>query len=139
MMKCSIRSGVFETNSSSTHGVCVTDNGIYHDFLDGKLIVSSNITDEQLVKLGLDRNKSYDPDEISDRIENDKDFREALEIDKYYKVDMKSMKCSMKELMFYHGLWTLDGLKDSGYSYKVDRTESPYGEEIVVIGYYGWA
>ena len=139
MMKCSIRAGVFETNSSSTQGVCVTDSGIYHDFLEGKLIVSSNITDEQLVKLGLDRNKSYDPDEIADKIENDKDFREALEIDKYYKLDMTTLKCSVKELMFYHGLWTLEGLKDSGYTYRVDETKSPNGENIVVIGYYGWA
>lgn len=138
-MKFTVRSDVFETNSSSTHGVCVTNNGVYHDFLDGKLIVSSSITDEQLNKLGLDRNEIYDPDEIANKIENDEDFREALEIDKYYKVDMESLKCSMKELMFYHGLWTLDGLKDSSYSYKVDRTKSPYGEEIVVIGYYGWA
>ena len=123
-MKFTVRSDVFETNSSSTHGVCVTNNGVYHDFLDGKLIVSSSITDEQLNKLGLDRNEIYDPDEIANKIENDEDFREALEIDKYYKVDMESLKCSMK---------------DSGYTYKVDRTESPYGEEIVVIGYYGWA
>ena len=138
-MKLTVRSGVFETNSSSTHGVCVTDSGVYHDFLNGKLIVSSNISDGQLEKLGLSRDRTYDPDEISDRIENDDDFREALEIDKYYKVDMESMKCSMKELMFYHGLWTLDGLRDSGYTYRVDETKSPNGEDIVVIGYYGWA
>ena len=138
-MKCSIRAGVFETNSSSTHGVCVTDNGIYKDFLNGKLIVSPNISDEQLSKMELDRNGTYDPEEIADKIENDEDFREALEIDRYYKVDMKSMKCSMKELMFYHGLWTLDGLRDSGYTYRVDGTKSPNGEDIVVIGYYGWA
>ena len=138
-MKCSIRVGVFETNSSSTHGVCVTNNEVYRDFLSGKLIVSSNISDEQLSKLGLSRSGTYDPGEIANKIENDKDFREALEIDKYYKVDMTTLKCSMKELMFYHGLWTLDGLKDSGYTYRVDETKSPNGEDIVVIGYYGWA
>ena len=139
MMKCSVRVGVFETNSSSTHGVCVTNNGIYKDFLNGKLIVSSNISYEQLSKLGLDRNETYDPEEIASRIESDEDFRESLEIDKYYKVDMTNLRCSMNELMFYHGLWTLDGLKDSGYSYRVDETKSPNGEDIVVIGYYGWA
>ena len=138
-MKFTVRSGVFETNSSSTHGVCVTDVDKYHRFLDGALIISSMVPDETLAKIGLSRDKSYDPDEIADKVENDEEFREAFEIDKYYKIDMESMKCSMKELMFYHGLWTLDGLKDSGYSYKVDRAESPNGEEIVVIGYYGWA
>ena len=124
---------------SSRPGVCVTDVDKYHHFLDGALIISSTVSDETLAKLGLSRDQSYDPDEIADKIESDEGFREALEIDKYYKVDMTTLKCSMKELMFYHGLWTLDGLKDSGYSYKVDRTESPYGEEIVVIRYDRWA
>ena len=138
-MKCSVRSGVFETNSSSVHGVCVTNHELYNDFLNGSLIISSQVSDDQLRKLGLSRNKSYNPDDIADKINNSDEFKEILGIDKYCEVDLSSMKCSMREFMFYYGLWTLDGLKDSKYLHKIDETKSPNGEDIVVIGYYGWS
>ena len=136
-MRSSIRLGVFETNSSSIHGVCITDSDIYSKFLDGKLIVSSDISDEKLEKLELSRAEAYDPDDIIERIKNEPEFRELLGIDRYYEMNMSYLKCTMKELMFYHGLWTLEGLKDSDYAYRIDETNSPDGDNIVVIGYYG--
>lgn len=139
-MKCTIRLNSFETNSSSTHGVCVANNDMYKKFLEGRLIISSEIPDDVLEEVGMDRFGDYDPDEIADRIRNDESFREKLDIDDYYISELSlSSRTTMEEIMFYHGLWTLKGLKDSHYIYRFNETKSPEGEDIVVLGYYGWS
>ena len=59
-MKVSIRTGVFETNSSSVHSCSICTEDIYKKFCDGELWIRQNGNDEYLpVDEAIEKNIEY--------------------------------------------------------------------------------
>lgn len=135
-MKITIRKGMFETNSSSTH-VCVLfkDNKEYQDFIDGKLWFGyfGNLLNMTL--------KPFDEIEIegikcAEIFEDLNNMDHAAFHEKYKDIipddevdDEESFKWYLKE---YYGYYSFDILHEE---YEENLTER---EEIKALCYTGW-
>lgn len=71
-MKVQIRRGVFETNSSSTHSLCIYDGSDWDRFKKGEMVIQYGAYDPKLVEV---------TDEIKDRIFNPDDDRYVYDYD----------------------------------------------------------
>lgn len=109
-----IRRGVFETNSSSTHSICICSKTDYEKFIAGELWYS-RWTDDLVTRQQInERIHKFFPDK------NMEDYTvEELEDDGFYSFDSYNEKISEWYEM-----------------YDVEYT-TPGGETIVAFGYYG--
>lgn len=117
-MKKTIRKGVFETNSSSTHSITICTSEEYKKFLNGELYVDYN-------------GHLYTLEQIEAKYE--KDNREWKE--KYGQNYANNIEHYMELAGFY------DYQKWEDYDYLEEYKESyttPNGEEIVAFGKYGY-
>ena len=134
-----IRQGVFETNSSSTHSLCICTKKEYEDFKDGKLSFNhyrDRLEDCNIPSNYMNRAKEYyeknktrfmlDWDNLSP--EDQKNYM-INEFDGSYKGDgIFKDNCTFER--FKNGF---DGLE----SYARFFT-SPSGDEMVAFGVYGY-
>ena len=134
-----IRQGVFETNSSSTHSLCICTKKEYEDFKDGKLSFNhyrDRLEDCNIPSNYMNRAKEYyeknktrfmlDWDNLSP--EDQKNYM-INEFDRSYKGD-GIFKDNRTFEQFKDGF---DGLE----SYTRFFT-SPSGDEMVAFGVYGY-
>ena len=117
-MKTSIRKGVFETNSSSTHSITICTSEEYKKFLNGELYVDDN-------------GHLYTLEQIEAKYE--KDNRKWKE--KYG----ENYATDIKHYMELEGFYDYQKWEDNDYleEYKESYT-TPNGEEIVAFGKYGY-
>ena len=113
-----IRSGVFETNSSSTHSLTMCTKEEYQSWKKGETYLSQWLTKEDFVprEQAIEAiNKKY-PNSITDDMSNE-DVEEKLKIHEFY---------------LYDNYWNeyLEGF--------VDEYTTKSGEVIVAFGQYGY-
>ena len=116
-----IRNGVFETNSSSTHSIVMCMKEEYDKWVSGEVYLNeywgdsfSKFTD----------NKFVTKNEAIDIIEKSKYFN---------KEDLKDIDTLLKDEDFI----LFDDYGNDFESF-YDEIETPNGEKVVSVGYYGW-
>jgi hypothetical protein len=119
IMKTSIRKGVFETNSSSTHSITICTKDQYKSFVNNELYIDiyreKLITQEELEGMFEKYNKEYEEKYGKTLYHNLQDFKDSEGIKTYEEW------CSDDYLEKYH-----------------EEYITPRGEEIVVFGKYGY-
>lgn len=117
-MKIQIRTGIFETNSSSTHSLIITTKENYNKWVDGELYIyrygnHQFVTKEEVIK-ATKNDKYINTDGLTD----DEILGIGIDEDGDYAT--------------YESFWDcyLEGF-DENYT-------SPSGDEIVVFGQYGY-
>ena len=116
-MKMSIRKGVFETNSSSTHSITICTSEEYKKFLNGELYVDYH-------------GHLYTLEQIEAKYE--KDNREWKE--KYG----HNYANDIEHYMELEGFYDYQRWEDYDYEEYKESYTTPNGEEIVVFGKYGY-
>lgn len=109
-----IRNNVFETNSSSTHSICITTKNKFQEWVNGNVYYSSWC------------DKFVDKDEV---------INEANKIkSEYYNEDDDVNRIRQDEV----GAYTFEEIvNDNCLTYFQEEYTSPSGDEIVVFGQYG--
>lgn len=114
-----IRTAIFETNSSSTHSICITSQSEYNKWISGDNLYS-DWTDKLVSKSeGMEKLREYypDPKTISDKFDSE------------------------EEALAHIGLYTkekYDEHVEERYLEEFVETYTPAeGEDIVAFGYYG--
>lgn len=123
-MKISVRRGVFETNSSSTHSITMCSDDDYRKWENGELFMTWGddfITKDEVVKeLKKDEyfNKKY-PNFDFDNLENNEEYETILYDCDYYTYDTYwERKCE-----YYEGF--------------EDSYVTKNGDKVICFGYYG--
>ncbi|MGN0005028.1 MAG: hypothetical protein ACI37Z_03560 [Candidatus Gastranaerophilaceae bacterium] len=131
MSKFSIRRGVFETNSSSTHSLSVCDKTDFDEWVNGKLIADMSRWDLELIKF-------LTPEEAKKEA-----FSRYQEEYHFSQQKMEDLYLSNKENFFKENhLFTFEAYKQTVYQtlYEADtyRQEKQIGgQDVVIFGHYG--
>lgn len=147
-MRMFVRSGVFETSSSSVNAVCIITPEQFDRFNDGErnLLVTGVVSEDVRDALGLsvgdsvsyrrlvDLNASSgDPLGFGGDRYAEEDYADPgdyLENDPYEFCDR------MRDLL-YRGFWSRLGVFVSEYSMETKRCRTPGGEDVILVGYSG--
>lgn len=123
-MKMTIRQGVFETNSSSSHSLTITTLENYNNWKKGELYFGDCVGfikiaefEELLIKEGITREEHPDEKEYNEYVYDFKMENEIYTYDDYHEVETM------------------------GISLGLNHYTTPGGEQIVVFGEvseYGW-
>lgn len=118
-----IRRNVFETNSSSTHSICIVTKDEFDWFTDGNLVYDRYneelIPYENAFKSENKENTEFDYFCKENELErNEESFRDYINYE-------------YSEYLSYEGLTNMD------YEYYSQSYTTPKGESIVAFGYYG--
>lgn len=122
-MKMSIRRGVFETNSSSTHSITMVSGEDYQKWENGELLFDSDskvfLTREEAIKVLKDNDYFM-------KNHKDFDFTDEEETDEM-----------LKEYIYCYTYSAYWDYKCEYYETYTDTYTAKNGEEIVAFGYYG--
>lgn len=115
-----IRRGVFETNSSSTHSFTVCTKDEYSKWKNGEVL--------------LYRGKFYTEEAIIEKLKQSSWYQENP-------VDWEDAEV-VEEIFRDEGIYTMDGyderVEDRGLEQFGDTFTTPGGETIEIFGYYGY-
>lgn len=134
-----IRNGVFETNSSSTHSLCICTEDEFTRFKNGEILYNSN--SEKL-------EKAYPPSasymKRAERYYNErknqfmKDWEELEENDKLAFV-YSDFDCSYAGDNLYESKNSYDEyFKHNSFETYIEKFTTPHGDKMVAFGHYGY-
>jgi cobalamin biosynthesis Co2+ chelatase CbiK len=118
-MKIQVRHSVFETNSSSTHSICITTAENYDKFKNGELYWY----DEEL----------YTREEIIEK------FKLTDDLDIETNDESGTVDDKIEDLVNDHEIQTFDTLGGDEYETFTASCTTPNGEDIVAFGYHGYS
>lgn len=119
-----IRANTFETNSSSVHTICITDDEVYQKWIEGKLYYNLEFTWNDFPEfVSYDEAKEYDPNfPYPDEYDNWEDWR-YQDSEKYY---YEKIFVTAKEFF-----------QNWNYNFYDKEYITNSGEKVRVFGYYG--
>ena len=124
-----IRTGVWETNSSSVHSLIMTDNATYRKLENGELLIGGY--EAGFKEEFIPYEKAYEA--LQER------FKEYPEM--YAEYDITDLddcpRDRVEEIMGYEGIaYTLETYGEEFEKFE-DSYTTPKGEKVVAFGYYG--
>ena len=150
-MKISIRTGIFETNSSSVHSITISKKSDYKDFEDGKLWYKKGdypnyngnfLPEDEAVEWNINRLKeTLDDPKYFNAYREKKNFWEAWykvygdnadSYDRYDDFTGDNDICSYEFYMNWEDYW-----EDNQYESFEQEYTSEHGDELIAWGYVG--
>ena len=138
-MKQQIRLGVFETNSSSTHAISITEKEIYDKWMKNKVLFCEDKNEFLDIDKAIEKNLEMLIDDYGLDSEYEEDKLEKLK-DKYR--ETKSLEDTFGELdIEYYCMYLTYQEWVDHCAYYYETYEKNYttknGDNIVAFGYYG--
>lgn len=119
-MKTSVRRGVFETNSSSTHSLTLCSQNEYNKWKEGELVLNW-------------RDKFITREEAIKELKENSWFQDHKS--KYFDWNDREL---VDETLSKYEFYTYDYYKNNCLEWFHDTYTTPGGETIVAFGQFGW-